>query len=150
MRQRRKSGFGKSVFKTSENPDLTPLINCMFLLLVFFMVATTFVNPKGLSVDLPGGEGESRATKDMNIVIDPDQTIQVNGEVTDKARLAEKIRQVIEADNTKNVILESARSVPHSYVVQVMDIARGEGIEAIAFRQERRRIKAAWLNGDSH
>ena len=133
MRQRRKSGFGKSAFKTSENPDLTPLINCMFLLLVFFMVATTFVNPKGLSVDLPGGEGESRATKDMNIVIDPDQTIQVNGEVTDKASLAAKIRQVIEADNTKNVILESARSVPHSYVVQVMDIARGEGIEAIAF-----------------
>ena len=133
MRQRRKSGFGKSAFKTSENPDLTPLINCMFLLLVFFMVATTFVNPKGLSVDLPGGEGESRATKDMNIVIDPDRTIQVNGEVTDKASLAAKIRQVIEADNTKNVILESARSVPHSYVVQVMDIARGEGIEAIAF-----------------
>lgn len=133
MLLRRKSGFGKSAFKTSENPDLTPLINCMFLLLVFFMVATTFVNPKGLSVDLPGGEGESRATKDMNIVIDPDQTIQVNGEVTDKARLAEKIRQVIETDNTKNVILESARSVPHSYVVQVMDIARGEGIEAIAF-----------------
>ena len=133
MRQRRKSGFGKSAFKASENPDLTPLINCMFLLLVFFMVATTFVNPKGLSVDLPGGEGESRATKDMNIVIDPDQTIQVNGEVTDKARLAEKIRQVIETDNTKNVILESARSIPHSYVVQVMDIARGEGIEAIAF-----------------
>ncbi len=133
MRQRRQSGFGKRAFKTSENPDLTPLINCMFLLLVFFMVATTFVNPKGLSVDLPGGEGESRATKDMNIVIDPDQTIQVNGEVTDKARLAEKIRQVIETDNTKNVILESARSVPHSYVVQVMDIARGEGIEAIAF-----------------
>lgn len=133
MRQRRKSGYGKSAFKTSENPDLTPLINCMFLLLVFFMVATTFVNPKGLSVDLPGGEGESRATKDMNIVIDPDQTIQVNGEVTDKASLAEKIRQVIEADNTKNVILESARSIPHSYVVQVMDIARGEGIEAIAF-----------------
>ncbi len=133
MRQRRKSGFGQRAFKTSENPDLTPLINCMFLLLVFFMVATTFVNPKGLSVDLPGGEGESRATKDMNIVIDPDQTIQVNGEVTDKARLAEKIRQVIETDNTKNVILESARSIPHSYVVQVMDIARGEGIEAIAF-----------------
>lgn len=133
MQQRRKSGYGKSAFKTTENPDLTPLINCMFLLLVFFMVATTFVNPKGLSVDLPGGEGESRATKDMNIVIDPDQTIQVNGEVTDKASLAAKIRQVIEADNTKNVILESARSVPHSYVVQVMDIARGEGIEAIAF-----------------
>jgi biopolymer transport protein ExbD len=123
----------KMKFQKDENPDLTPLINCMFLLLVFFMVATTFVNPKGLSVDLPGGQGESRATKDMNIVIDQDETIQVNGEVTEKERLAEKIRQVMVADNTKNVILEADRSVPHGYVVQVMDIARGQGIEAIAF-----------------
>jgi len=120
-------------FRSEENPDLTPLINCMFLLLVFFMVATTFVNPKGLSVDLPGGQGESRATKDMNIVIDQDGGIQVNGEITDKERLAEKIRQVMEADNTKNVILEADRSVRHGNVVQIMDIARGQGIEAIAF-----------------
>ena len=120
-------------FKSDENPNLTPLINCMFLLLIFFMVATTFVNPKGLSVDLPGGQGESRATKDMNIVIDQDEVIQVNGEVTDRERLAEKIRQVMKADNTKNVILEADRSVRHSHVVQIMDIARGQGIEAIAF-----------------
>jgi biopolymer transport protein ExbD len=133
MPKRRKSGFGTSAFKTDENPDLTPLINCMFLLLVFFMVATTFVNPKGLSVDLPGGEGESRATKDLNIVIDPDRTIQVNGVVTQKDGLAEKIREAMAAESSKNVILEAARSVPHSYVVQVMDIARGQGIEAIAF-----------------
>ena len=133
MLKRRKSGFGNSAFKTDENPDLTPLINCMFLLLVFFMVATTFVNPKGLSVDLPGGEGESRATKDLNIVIDPDRKIQVNGVVTQKDGLAEKIREAMAAESSKNVILEAARSVPHSYVVQVMDIARGQGIEAIAF-----------------
>ena len=128
MAQRRQTHFQKD-----ENPNLTPLINCMFLLLVFFMVATTFVNPKGLSVDLPGGQGESRATKDMNIVIDQDEVIQVNGEVTEKERLAEKIRQVMVADNTKNVILEADRSVRHGYVVQIMDIARGQGIEAIAF-----------------
>ena len=133
MPKRRKCGFGNSAFKTDENPDLTPLINCMFLLLVFFMVATTFVNPKGLSVDLPGGEGESRATKDLNIVIDPDRTIQVNGVVTQKDGLAEKIREAMAAESSKNVILEAARSVAHSYVVQVMDIARGQGIEAIAF-----------------
>ena len=130
MPKRRKSGFGNSAFKTDENPDLTPLINCMFLLLVFFMVATTFVNPKGLSVALPGG---SRATKDLNIVIDPDRKIQVNGVVTQKDGLAEKIREAMAAESSKNVILEAARSVPHAYVVQVMDIARGQGIEAIAF-----------------
>ena len=133
MGRRKSAGFRRSHFRSDENPDLTPLINCMFLLLVFFMVATTFVNPKGLSVDLPGGEAESRATKDMNIVIDQDEVIQVNGEITEKEKLAEKIRQVMKVDNTRNVIVEAARSVRHSDVVQIMDIARGQGIEAIAF-----------------
>lgn len=132
MRKRR-SGRGKGTFKSSDDPDLTPLINCMFLLLIFFMVATTFVNTKGLSVDLPGGEAETRATKDMNIVISDDGAIQVNGETTDRQSLAAKIRQVMRIDKTKNVILEADRSVRHGYVVEVMDIARGQGIEAIAF-----------------
>lgn len=123
-----------SRFETSGNPDLTPLINCMFLLLVFFMVATTFVNPKGLSVDLPGGGGDSsRATKDINIVLDRDGLIQVNGEITELTRLAEKIRQVMKTENATNVILEAARSINHGRVVQVVDIARGEGIVGIAF-----------------
>ena len=50
-----------SRFVTSTDPDMTPLINCIFLLLVFFMVATTFLNTKGLSVDLPGGQGDDSA-----------------------------------------------------------------------------------------
>ncbi|MBI2501963.1 MAG: biopolymer transporter ExbD [Candidatus Latescibacteria bacterium] len=117
----------------SSDPDLTPLINCMYLLLIFFMVATTFVNPKGLSVDLPGGQGESKASKDMNIVIDRDGVIQVNGEITPREQLAEKIHQVMQTDNTKTVILEANRTVPHGQVVKIMDIARSQGIEGIAF-----------------
>jgi len=130
-RRRRRS---KITPEASGKPDLTPLINCMFLLLVFFMVATTFVNPKGLSVDLPSGQDDSsRATKDMNIVIGQDGTIQINGEPTPQGKVAEKIRQVMKADNTKNVILEADRAVLHSQVVEVVDIARGEGIEGVAF-----------------
>ncbi len=130
---KRRGARSKKRFSADSDPDLTPLINCMYLLLVFFMVATTFVNPKGLSVDLPGGRGESRATKDMNVVIDRDGVIQVNGQITAREQLAEKIRQVMQTDNTKNMILEANRSVPHGQVVKIMDIARGQGIEAIAF-----------------
>ena len=133
LRRRIKGGV-KTRFQTSTEPDLTPLINCMFLLLVFFMVATTFVNPNGLSVDLPGGQGDSsRTTKDMNIVIEVDGVIQVNGEAVERSKLAAKINQVMKADNTKNVILEADRKVSHNLVVKVVDIARSQGIEGVAF-----------------
>ena len=123
-----------SRFKGDTEPDLTPLINCKFLLLIFFMVATTFVNPKGLSVDLPGGQGEdSRATKDLNVVIEDDGTLSVNGESIVQAELANRIQEIMAAENTKNVILEAARNTSHGDVVKVVDIARGQGIEAVAF-----------------
>jgi|TARA_A100001037_G_scaffold80644_2_gene72771 biopolymer transport protein ExbD len=125
----------KNRFATSMDPDMTPLINCIFLLLVFFMVATTFVNTKGLSVDLPSGQGEdsSRASKDINIVIDKAGEVQVNGETTSIEELAERIGKIVTTDNIKNVIIEADRAVRHQRVVKVVDIARGQGIEAVAF-----------------
>ena len=99
------------------------------------MVATTFLNTKGLSVDLPGGQGSdsSRASKDINIVIEEGGAIQVNGEPTTTEKLAETIGKIVKADNIKNVIIEAHRTVRHQKVVRVVDIARGEGIEAVAF-----------------
>jgi biopolymer transport protein ExbD len=122
-------------FATSNDPDMTPLINCIFLLLVFFMVATTFVNTKGLSVDLPGGQGNdsSRASKDINIVIEEGGGIQVNGNPTTTEQLAATIGKIVVEDNIKNVIIEAHRTVRHQKVIQVVDIARGQGIEAVAF-----------------
>tara|TARA_B100001250_G_scaffold405257_1_gene422479 strand:- start:1260 stop:1706 length:447 start_codon:yes stop_codon:yes gene_type:complete len=122
-------------FNTSDDPDMTPLINCIFLLLVFFMVATTFLNTKGLSVDLPGGQGNdsSRASKDINIVINENGSVQVNGEDAIDNELANRIGKIVKADNIKNVIIEAHRSVPHQRVVKVVDVVRGEGIEAVAF-----------------
>ncbi len=122
-------------FATSNDPDMTPLINCIFLLLVFFMVATTFLNTKGLSVDLPGGQGDdsARASKDINIVIEKGGAIQVNGKPTTTEQLAKTIGGIVEADNIKNVIIEAHRTVRHQEVVRVVDIARGQGIEAVAF-----------------
>lgn len=140
MARAKRRGSGKSRFGEGDKIDLTPLINCMFLLLIFFMVATTFINPKGISVDLPSGQGDSsRATKDMNVVIGNDGSIQINGELTLKADLAAKIRAVIAADNTKNAILEADRAVLHREIVEVVDIVRGQGIEGVAFAKAQER-----------
>jgi len=123
--------------KESGAPDLTPLIDCVFQLLIFFMVTTTFITTKGISVDLPtSSKMELAATKDINIIINKDGVIEVNGEKVTMEDLAQKIRQVSEEEKTKNAILQADREVLHKVVVKVMDIARGEGIESIAFASE--------------
>ena len=45
-----------------DTPDLTSLIDCVFLLLIFFMVTTAFLSTKGINVTLPGAIEESVAT----------------------------------------------------------------------------------------
>ena len=134
LRRRR----GGSRFRSDAEPDLTPLTDCVFLLLIFFMVSTTFISTKGISVDLPRGTGESRPSKDVNIVIDRDGVIQINGQITERDALAEKIREEMAANSTSNAILEADRSVLHERVVEIMDVARGEGIETIAFAKSER------------
>jgi biopolymer transport protein ExbD len=136
-RRRRRSGSG-SHFGSNSDPDLTPLTDCVFLLLIFFMVTTTFITTKGISVDLPSGKSESRPSKDVNIVVDRDGVIEVNGEVTAMEELANRIREVMEANNTRNAILEANRAVLHERVVKIMDVARGEGVESIAFAKSEK------------
>ena len=123
--------------KASGAPDLTPLIDCVFQLLIFFMVTTTFITTKGISVDLPtSSKMELAATKDINIIINKDGVIEVNGEKVTMEGLAIRIKEVSEMEKTKNAILQADREVLHKIVVEVMDIARGEGIESIAFASE--------------
>ena len=138
-RRRRRSGsVTGSRFSSGSDPDLTPLTDCVFLLLIFFMVTTTFITTKGISVDLPSGKSESRPSKDVNIVVDRDGVIEVNGEVTKIEELPNRIREVMEANNTRNAILEANRAVLHERVVKIMDVARGEGVESIAFAKSER------------
>lgn len=137
-RKRRRSSLTGSRFASGSDPDLTPLTDCVFLLLIFFMVTTTFITTKGISVDLPSGKSESRPSKDVNIVVDREGVIEINGEVTEMSGLADRIRQVMEANNTRNAILEANRAVLHERVVKIMDVARGEGIESIAFAKSEK------------
>ena len=58
-------------FSEDGEPDMTPLIDCVFLLLIFFMVTTVFLQTKGLEVDMPAdSQAEEEKKKDINVAID--------------------------------------------------------------------------------
>lgn len=138
-----------SRFEQLVEPDLTPMIDCVFQLLIFFMVTTAFVTTKGLSVDLPSSsqEREESPGKDVNIVVEEDGSIEVNGvkvasaevngaKVADMEDMAKQIKRAMQAEITKNAVLQVHPRILHKTVIRIMDVARGEGIEAIAFASE--------------
>ena len=125
-------------FSEDGEPDMTPLIDCVFLLLIFFMVTTVFLQTKGLEVDMPAdSQAEEEKKKDVNVAIDQYGKIQIGGQDVVREALKEKLKQAVEEANNDNIIIQADGECAQKDVVYVVDSARQVGIEGIAFVQEK-------------
>ncbi len=125
----------KVSFISEETVDLTPLIDCVFMLLIFFMVTTVFIHARGLDVDLPRASQatEQQEKKDINIIIEQDGRIEIGGEVVLAGELRARIEQAMVENRNDNVIIQGDRGAAQSRVVEVVDAAKGAGVKGIAF-----------------
>ena len=121
----------------AEEPDMTPLIDCVFLLLIFFMVTTVFLHTKGLEVDMPAqSESVEDQKKDINVLIDSAGKIELKGEEIEPAYLSQRLVQAMEEANNKNIIINADGDCAQRHVVFVVDEARAVGVEGIAFARD--------------
>tara|TARA_B100000242_G_C42963702_1_gene447020 strand:- start:494 stop:907 length:414 start_codon:yes stop_codon:yes gene_type:complete len=124
-------------FSSEGEPDMTPLIDCVFLLLIFFMVTTVFLQTKGLEVDMPAdSQAEEEKKKDVNVAIDQFGKIQIGGQDVLREELKEKLEEAVKEANNENIIIQADGECAQKDVVYVVDSARQVGIEGIAFVQE--------------
>ncbi len=111
-----------------EGINLTPLIDVVFLLLIFFMVSTTFTKETHLSVDLPEAVGEqsSDLPDQIEILISTDGSYSVNGQalVNNKIEtLKSALDKTAEGNNKVPLVITADANTPHQAVVQAMDAA---------------------------
>ena len=124
-------------FSSEGEPDMTPLIDCVFLFLIFFMVTTVFLQTKGLEVDMPAdSQAEEEKKKDVNVAIDQFGKIQIGGQDVLREELKEKLGEAVKEANNENIIIQADGECAQKDVVYVVDSARQVGIEGIAFVQE--------------
>lgn len=108
--------------------NLTPLIDVVFLLLIFFMVSTTFNRETQLSIDLPEAEGKAvEATEEqIEILIDESGRYRINGKglVDNRMRtLQAAIYKISAGDTTLPMIITADAQASHQDVVRAMDAA---------------------------
>jgi biopolymer transport protein ExbD/biopolymer transport protein TolR len=120
--------------------DLTPMVDVVFLLLIFFMISTTFVESPGISIKLPEASSQTidREPKEIKIYLSRegdiyhrDQKISLDGF---KALLAE---YQSDAEQTTVLLLADQES-RHGKVVTLMDLARDAGFVKLAIATEQR------------
>ncbi|PLW82192.1 biopolymer transporter ExbD [Kineobactrum sediminis] len=108
--------------------NLTPLIDIVFLLLIFFMVSTTFSRETQLSIDLPEASGEARDRDDrqIEILVDERGGYRVNGQALVDTRLRTlqaAIYKISVGDTTLPMVITADAQAAHQDVVRAMDAA---------------------------
>ena len=124
------------------NVNLTPLIDVVFLLLIFFMVSTTFTKASQLSIDLPEATGNpSEAPQEqIEILVDESGNYRINGKPlidTHVRTLQAAIYKVSAGDTSMAMIISADAQASHQSVVRAMDAAGQMGFVhlSIATRQ---------------
>ena len=116
--------------RVEEKPDLTPMIDIVFQLLIFFMVTAVFAVTPGLDIKLPEAE-EAQAPEKENlfIVVDQDGQMKLNHQSVTFTNLKDKLQEKRTLlDNTTMIIIQGDERATHGQIVQIMDIARQVGI----------------------
>lgn len=109
--------------------NVTSFIDVLFVLLLFFMVSTTFVTQPAMNLDLPKAV-HSQGTRQPAIIVyvDQDGVIHLNDEPVDDALLEQSLETRLAASEDKAVVLKADSRVSHGTVVHILDIIKGAGV----------------------
>lgn len=119
--------------------DIAPLVDVIFLLIIFFMLTSSFISQPGIRINLPRAvTSEVLQERDVVITITKENIIYLNDRITTMKELAEKLTPV--SNQKQQVLIKADRGASLGRVVEVWDICREKGITHIniATQQEGR------------
>ena len=122
--------------------QMSPLIDVVFLLLIFYAVTTQFVSDERLKLKLPEAktaesEGVGREESPPEVKVAADGTVWIDDAVVPDDELEARMKALVEGAPDKAVILKGDRDADYGVVVRVLDIARAVGADMIQMSAER-------------
>jgi biopolymer transport protein ExbD len=118
--------------------DMSPLIDMVFILLIFFMVSTTFVKDMKVDLERPGASSATRASnKEVRVTIDASQTIYIDGNPVRPWMVQSRVRDLLEAAGHGMVLVVTDRNVPVDRLIEVVDQCRLAGASDVGVATEQ-------------
>ncbi len=128
------------ITKTNKQTvDLTPILDMMFIILIFFMVSATFDLNRSIKMKLPKSfAGESAISKEKILIeVDSNGNISLNGEIAEIHDLSNKIKE-IENFSTSTVYLLGDNDTGYKNIISILDILKVMGISDISLVTEEK------------
>ncbi len=123
--------------RTKRKPilNLTPLIDILFILIIFFVVSSKIIDNQGVGVVLPeSDQGQEQPVNLPVLTMTSDQQLRLNDAPVSQAELAPALLRL--KDPRKTLILKIDERIPHGTVIELMDLVKSSGFQKIAFGTE--------------
>ena len=118
--------LGNSRFEIDDSdpePDLSPMIDCVFILLIFFIVTATFVEEDGLSVNRPEDASAAQASDNQTLVfvIQKDSRIEQDGRLISLDAIPGIVQSQLQREERSPIIIQSHPLSRHGVTMQVQN-----------------------------
>jgi len=135
--------FGTSSEQDETGIELTPLIDVVFLLLIFFMISTTFTKETKLQINLPEASGDAviDQPRTLEVQVSANSTYAISTDQSPEGRAlinsnrATLLKALSEYKDTPNLLLviRADQKAPHETVIRVLDVAQQVGLSNVTF-----------------
>jgi len=113
--------------RPSIRMELSPLIDCIFQLLIFFMLSSTFLTP-AIQLTLPSATaGTSQNELEIIITLSKEGEVYLNNTKTSLISLKSELQRMLTESNHKSVTIRGDQSMPYSAFLDALDIAKRSG-----------------------
>ncbi|MGJ7458332.1 ExbD/TolR family protein [Halomonas sp. MA07-2] len=134
MRKRRRPG---PLEGDASEINLTPMLDVVFIMLIFFIVTTSFIKESGVEIQRPESSAATpQLETQLLVAITRDGAVWLDGQAVDAHRVGERVAALISDDG--GVVIQADRETTTGLLIEVMDRIREAGIEEIAVAATRR------------
>ena len=119
--------------------NITPLIDVLFILIIFFAVSSTFLEQPGIKLALPEAkQTELQKIEKAVLFISAEQRLLLREKEISIENLGPMLKDLMDQSLDRALIINADKGVPHGFVVQVMDIARQNGVQKLVIATEQK------------
>jgi len=117
--------------KVTPEFNMSSMTDIVFLLLIFFMLASTLVTTNAIDILLPKASGKTENKKSVSVSIKKDLTFYIDQKRVRESVLENELIGLLSKEATPTIVLRAEKSVPIDNVVKVMDIANRNKFKVI-------------------